>query len=83
MIMRNDYEADRPLQERPRLAPVRHDERQGGDFYLATNGDLTWPPVGTFPWPRTPRKDPQSQGSRRAINLSRSPSGGSFASILA
>ena len=20
---------------------------------MATNGDLTWPPAGTFPWPRT------------------------------
>src|SRR5690606_38948360 len=26
---------------------------EGGDFYLATSGDLTWPPAGTFPWPRT------------------------------
>src|SRR6478735_3542775 len=34
---------------------ARHDERGGGDFYMATSGDLTWPPVGTFSWPRTPR----------------------------
>src|SRR4051812_17903867 len=32
---------------------ARHDERGGGDFYMATSGDLTWPPVGTFSWPRT------------------------------
>ena len=23
------------------------------DFYLATSGTSTWPPAGTFSWPRT------------------------------
>jgi hypothetical protein len=27
---------------------------RGGDFYLATAGTCTWPPAGTFSWPRTP-----------------------------
>lgn len=26
---------------------------EGGDFYLATSGDLTWPPAGTLPRPWT------------------------------
>ena len=28
---------------------------EGGDFHLTTRGDLTWPPAGTLPWPRTSR----------------------------
>ena len=28
-------------------AAVVDPERGGGDFYLATSGDLTWPPPGT------------------------------------
>src|ERR1035438_733034 len=26
---------------------------RGGDFYLATSGTSSWPPAGTFSWPRT------------------------------
>ena len=34
---------------------------RGGDFYLATSGDLTWPTVGTFSWPRTRPREYSSE----------------------
>src|SRR6476620_8648386 len=49
---RGDWLAPPPSLPRARSS-ARHDERGGGDFYLATSGDLTWPPVGTCSWPWT------------------------------
>src|SRR6478752_7466054 len=53
---RSDWLAPPPSPPRAQSS-ARHDERGGGDFYLATSGDLTWPPVGTFSWPWTARMD--------------------------
>jgi hypothetical protein len=36
-------------------SPDRHDKQGSG--YLAINGDYSWPPVGTFTWPRTDDPD--------------------------
>jgi len=38
---------------RGRASTITTRRTRNGDHQLATRGDLNWPPVGTFPWPRT------------------------------
>lgn len=52
----SDWLAPPPSPPRaPRLNTTRR--ARGGDFYLAKTGDLNWPPVGTFSWPRTAHRE--------------------------
>ena len=39
--------------DRGRASTITTRRTRNGDHQLATRGDLNWPPVGTFPWPRT------------------------------
>ena len=41
--------------DRGRASTITTRRTRNGDHQLATRGDLNWPPVGTFPWPRTER----------------------------
>jgi hypothetical protein len=50
---------------RGRASTITTRRTRNGDHQLATRGDLTWPPVGTFPWPRTGRARMQSSWSTR------------------
>jgi len=56
----NSLSGDNGDWQTPSPSPLRNSRSrttrraEGGDCYLATSGDLTWPPAGTFPWPRTP-----------------------------
>lgn len=46
---------------------TRHNEQRLGPSTLAKNGDLDWPPVGTFSWPPTTAAGRDSRSGRLSI----------------
>ena len=55
----------------PRKGLNDHDTtNQEVGTFLATSGDLNWPPMGTFPWPRTegpPEDEPTEDTSEPSV----------------